>query len=984
MRKSILKKVGYLACLAWSGSAFAVGFGGINVASSLGQPLAAEIELVAVEKKDKTGLTAKLASPEAFKGAGIDYPYALPKMKFKIETRPDGSFYVKASSDQAINEPFVSLLIELSWSSGRLLREYTFLLDPPGFVAEQPVVAAVTPIAPVVVSAPVAAPVAASAAQQIAPVALPVSAVQQATPEPVPAPQIAASASAVSPAAEVAPQQVDDGVTTAELLPAQEEKPVDLPGKKKAQISPTESGKIEVKSGDTLGKIANRTKPSEVSLERMLVALYRANVDEFQGRNMNRISIGKILRMPAEVEINNVQQADAENEVRAQVADWNAYRQRLAAATGSVAEQAPKQEASGKISTAVVDKAAPVAKQAAKEILKLSKGDALSDQTSAAGKATSAKEKASAKAMAKEEDSVAKAKALKEAEQRTALLEKNIKDMQRLVELRNLAAAAKAELNTASAPVSAVSASSAVAAISEVVAAKPQPKIEAPKAVEPPPSLMDELLGNPVALGGGAAVLLGLLGLGLMRARRSKAEPKVELSVAEAAPAVAARIAEPVAPSPETGDFTSVAQGAATVTSIDEVDPISEAEMFLNFGRDVQAEEVLKDALTKDPANNQIKLKLLSIYVLRKDTKSFYVGALEIKESGDAAAWSEAAAMGRALEPNNALYGGEGEATPEVEVAQPEAAAPEVDFDLGFGAGDVQPTLDIQSVLETDTPEQEKTVIMSAADMLEAQEAPMDFDISSVHMPEKSVAVEQPALDVASMDFDLTSSLSGDKVGAAEEPKLDIHTMDFDLTSTHGAGADSAAVASGFNMPSMDFDLTETHTDKQAIAEQAAIGAPLAAVEPAPVQKVAVEVAPTIDLDDLVFAAPAAKATDIAPAPAAPTPDEEADAGMSFNLDIPTEEVSAPAAAPAPSAKETDFSKISLDLDELLSPAKPAASNELKDERWQEVATKLDLARAYQEMGDQAGAREILEEVMSEGDDSQRAVAEELLAQISS
>jgi pilus assembly protein FimV len=973
-----------------------VGFGGINVASSLGQPLAAEIELVAVEKKDKTGLAAKLASPEAFKGAGIDYPYSLPKMKFKIETRPDGSFYVKASSDQAINEPFVSLLIELSWSSGRLLREYTFLLDPPGFVAEQPVVAAVTPIAPIT---PVvaSAPVAASAEQQIAPLAPPVSAVQQAIPVPVPASQIAPPVSAVSPAAEVAPQQIDDGVTTADLSPAQEEKPVDLPGKKKTHASPVNTGQIEVKSGDTLSKIANRTKPSEVSLERMLVALYRANVDEFDGKNMNRINSGKILRMPAEVEINNIQQADAVNEVRMQVADWNAYRQRLAAATGSVAEQAPKQEASGKISTAVVDTAAPVAKQAAKEILKLSKGDALSDQTSAAGKATTAKEKASAKAMAKEEDSVAKTKALKEAEQRTALLEKNIKDMQRLVELRNLAAAAKVELNTASAPVSAVSAGSAVAAISEVVAAKPQPKIEAPKAVEPPPSLMDELLANPVALGGGAAVLLGLLGLGLMRARRGKAEPKVKLSATEAVPAVAARIAEPVAPSPETGDFTSVAQGAATVTSIDEVDPISEAEMFLNFGRDVQAEEVLKDALTKDPANNQIKLKLLSIYALRKDTKSFYVGALEIKESGDEAAWSEAAAMGRALEPNNSLYGGEGDAMPEVEVAQPEAAAPEVDFDLGFGAGDVQPMLDIQSVLESDTPEQEKTVIMSAEDMLAAQEAPMDFDISSLHTPEKSPAVEQPALDVASMDFDLTSSLSGDKVDAAEEPKLDINTMDFDLTSTHGAGADSAAVASDFNMPSMDFDLTETHTEKPAIAEQpAAVGEmPLlaepvaieqsvAAVEPAPVQKVAAEAVPAIDLDDLVFAAPTAKAADITPAPAATTPDEEADAGMSFNLDIPAEEVSAPAAAPAPFAKETDFSKISLDLDELLSPAKPAASNELKDERWQEVATKLDLARAYQEMGDQAGAREILDEVMSEGDDSQRAMAEELLAQISS
>ena len=159
MRKSFLKAFWYFAGVAWSGMACAVGFGGINVTSSLGRPLAAEIELVAVEAADKASLNAHLASPEAFKGAGIDYPYALPKLKFTVETRANGDLYIKASSGLPVNEPFVSLLIELSWSSGRLLREYTFLLDPPGFVAEQPVVAEVKPIEPVIVAPVVAAPV---------------------------------------------------------------------------------------------------------------------------------------------------------------------------------------------------------------------------------------------------------------------------------------------------------------------------------------------------------------------------------------------------------------------------------------------------------------------------------------------------------------------------------------------------------------------------------------------------------------------------------------------------------------------------------------------------------------------------------------------------------------------------------------------------------------------------------------------------------
>src|ERR1035437_8481980 len=105
VRKSFLKAFGYFACFAWSSMASAVGFGGINVTSSLGQPLVAEIELVAVEKADKSSLNAHLASVEAFKGAGIDYPYGLPKLKFQVETHPNGMPYIKATSDQAVNEP---------------------------------------------------------------------------------------------------------------------------------------------------------------------------------------------------------------------------------------------------------------------------------------------------------------------------------------------------------------------------------------------------------------------------------------------------------------------------------------------------------------------------------------------------------------------------------------------------------------------------------------------------------------------------------------------------------------------------------------------------------------------------------------------------------------------------------------------------------------------------------------------------------------
>ena len=120
MLKSFLKTSVYITCLVWSGIACAAGLGGINVTSALGQPLKAEIELVSVDKIDKSTLTAKLASAESFKNAGLDYPYGLPKLKFQIESRANGEPYVKVTSVQPVNDPFVTMLVELNWSSGKL------------------------------------------------------------------------------------------------------------------------------------------------------------------------------------------------------------------------------------------------------------------------------------------------------------------------------------------------------------------------------------------------------------------------------------------------------------------------------------------------------------------------------------------------------------------------------------------------------------------------------------------------------------------------------------------------------------------------------------------------------------------------------------------------------------------------------------------------------------------------------------------------
>ena len=123
----------------------AVGMGRLNILSSLGQTLIAEVELVSVQKEELSTLSARLASPDAYRQANLEYGAAAAGLRFSIEKRPGGQLYIKITSARPVNEPFVNLLIELSWASGRLVREYTALVDPPDYAPPQSVASAPAP-----------------------------------------------------------------------------------------------------------------------------------------------------------------------------------------------------------------------------------------------------------------------------------------------------------------------------------------------------------------------------------------------------------------------------------------------------------------------------------------------------------------------------------------------------------------------------------------------------------------------------------------------------------------------------------------------------------------------------------------------------------------------------------------------------------------------------------------------------------------------
>ncbi|WP_296753994.1 FimV/HubP family polar landmark protein, partial [Thiobacillus sp.] len=353
----------------------AAGLGKLSVTSALGQPLAAEIELLAADKAELDSLSASLASDQAFRDARVEFAPVLSSLRFAVEKKPNGKAVLKVTSSRPVNDPFIDMLIELNWASGRLVREYTMLLDPPGMGGAQTVV----PVAVTPAQTPVAGPMPAPAMQS------------QATPAPTAAgkPQPAPQSSAAAP------------------------------------------DRVAVKRGDTLVKIASQVRPGGVSLEQTLLGLYRENTQAFKG-NMNRLKAGTTLNVPSAEKVAAIPQKEAVRELKLQADDWRAYRQKLAGIVSAApeAKAEPGQASSGKITPQVEDRAKP-APEAQQDVLKLSK----LAPPAAAGKVDETRV-LQEKLRAQEEDATARDKALQESDQRVAALEKQIQDMQKLVEMQ--------------------------------------------------------------------------------------------------------------------------------------------------------------------------------------------------------------------------------------------------------------------------------------------------------------------------------------------------------------------------------------------------------------------------------------------------------------------------------------------------------------------------------------------------------------------
>ncbi len=1012
--------------------AHAAGLGRLLVRSELGQPLSADVEVPAVTRDEAQSLQVRLASQAAFKQSNLDFNPALTQLRFDLESRSDGSYVVHITSAQAISEPYLDLLLELTWSSGRVLREYTVLLDPPG-LHQAPEILPPVAAAPAPAPAPAPTPAPEPAAQ-----AVPAAPAAPVAPEPAPA----QAAPAGEAAAAAAPPPAPSPEAAAAPAPA----PVIQEEQAKAP-TPREPVSVHVKPGDTLGKIALDNKARNVSLDQMLVALLQANPKAFIDGNMNRLRSGQDVSVPDSEAALAIEPAQAHREVAAQSADFAAYRSRLAQAAASapvVAEQQAPAAGKGRITAKVEDKSAA---QKPGDQLKIAKAESAAGAGAAPG-------------ASKKDEAVAAQRALKEQQDRAAALAKVNEDIRRAQEMQAKAAAAeqkrveearlaatkaeaakaeaakaeaakaeaakaeaakaeaakaeaakaeaakaeaakaeaakaeaaraeaakaeaaKAEAAKAeAAKAEAAKAEAAKSAVSKSEPAKSAPAVPAPAAPAGGSGLLD-MLTSPLVLGSlGGVLLVALVGLNLSRRKRGAGSDQFKADDPMAANSLFGAAGGQSVDTGATSTFNSSFIPAASQLDSNEVDPVAEADVYVAYGREEQAEDILKEALRLQPDRHAVRVKLLEIYSRRSDKASFNAVAQELhdRSGGSGDDWDRAAKMGKALDPTNPLYAGAASA-----VESGSGAGPITNLSLGAdtaGMGSSADAPDGPTMSGTKTDMEMDTLSHMVGDKTKLQMTPAASPAGpdSAFTPETAMPLDSrmatgAAGDAAAENF--APRLPAEAAPAAKPPApvaLDFGALDFDL----GPSRLNLDAPTELPVEKHDEQLTSPTTD--------------ANFEP-----------PTIPSLDLMFpptlpgirpTAPPPTVTGSVPIPnldlhlpASATPRPASTGSLEEALKRPT------LVGAVGALNDGDVTRINTNTDQATVPLidfdLSGADAALTGRRTEtqagspmasQMATKLDLARGYIDLGVKDGARELLEEVMKDGTREQRQQAVELI-----
>jgi pilus assembly protein FimV len=354
----------------------ALGFGGIKLKSSLNEKLNAEVALLSASANDIQSLSVKLATEEAFLRSGIDRTALLNKLKFKVKQRANGDYYIHVTTTETVREPFMNFLLELDWKNGRMLREYTMLIDPPGRAPKQiaapaPVVAETMTPEPDVVAEPVEEPVVAMAEESspfVEPAIEPSVEPAAPLPEYVPGQEVKAEMAPVVEPVEPAPSVVDvvpemdlppevvfEEEASDELWPRialtpyneaddsfndpVTDEPVADEPIVDYEVAEAERGDLDygiTKANDNLWNIAEKLRQGDesISVYQVMMALLQSNPDAFVDNNVHRLKVGHVLRIEDSSALTSLTAKEAADSFIEQTESWNSYRQQVAEAAG--------------------------------------------------------------------------------------------------------------------------------------------------------------------------------------------------------------------------------------------------------------------------------------------------------------------------------------------------------------------------------------------------------------------------------------------------------------------------------------------------------------------------------------------------------------------------------------------------------------------------------------------------------------------------
>jgi pilus assembly protein FimV len=912
-----------------SGMAHALGLGEVTLQSALNQPLVAEIELLEVRDLASNELLPTLASPEAFNKAGVDRQYFLTDLKFTPVLKPNGKSVIRVTSSKPMREPYLNFLVEVLWPNGRLLREYTLLLDPPLYTPQS--------VTPAAARLPVAA-------------AVPAPRVQA----PVPRPATVATQS-VAPAAAVAPTA--------------------------AATKPLQGNEYKTTSNDTLWEIAQRARAGG-SVHQAMLAIQDLNPDAFVGGNINRLKSGQVLRLPDEQQIKSRAPGEAIAQVAEQNAAWREGR--------SVVASARQLDATKRTSAA----AAPA---------KVEAGDSLKLVAADSGKATAGSDKGAADSKAltnklavTQESLDSSRRENDELKGRMTDLQSQLDKLQRLIQLKDdqmaklqadLAAQGQAPAVVAVVPAVAVVAETPVPAAEPLPEAAPQdlaamppvapastgetdfnysdepaaqPEAVAPVAVPEPElvvpvepvvevtevaepqaesSSLDELLANPMLLGaaGGGALLVLLIALMMLSRRNALKEAELQESLAadDDSSDLGAGLD---LPDDSFAGLTDDQDGQqADLLNEERVtaqtgDALGEADIYIAYGRFPQAAELLQGAVNDEPQRSDLRLKLMEVYAEMGDRNGFARQDNELREIGGSAA----------------------------ELDQLKARYPAMAVAVGAGVAAVAAEESLDSFSLDDLAFDEPSSKAAVDDQDDAFDLSLD-DLESELDRDLQATGNNASLDdlgSLSLDSDLDFSSSLEQAGN----KGDGLDFDLDLTDSSASSLDLGGDLADF---SLDLDAP---SKPAAVAEDDFL----------------------LSLDDEPTAAEAS--FDLPAEDAGGDFDLSADFDLSLNDEVPAQPSSDSFAAQLDEVS-AELDLLSDDLDQPadldISPSTASASAALDNDDdfdflsgTDETATKLDLARAYIDMGDTEGARDILDEVITEGNEDQQQDARELIANL--